>query len=226
MKMKRIDCRNLHFTFAEKMLFQDLNFHVADQEFVSLLGSSGIGKTTLLNLLSGHLTPSAGQILIQGKRRRIYQANGLLPWFTAEQNILLGAPKTSPLDKVFFDELVHELEIKQVLQLFPRQLSGGLRQRVEFARALFGQPDILLLDEPFSSIDFVHRERARYYLKQMRRKRKLTVVMVTHDFSEAQILSDRLLVLSGSPVQQVSEYKSRSEWSESDFFEKICKEML
>jgi ABC-type nitrate/sulfonate/bicarbonate transport system ATPase subunit len=188
-------------SFGSVEVLRDLNLEVRTGEFLVLVGPSGCGKTTLLNLLAGALPPARGRVLRSGKTRRVYQQDGLYPWLTAEQNIALGlreVPQEAERQRQLADllELIH---LTGFSGHYPHQLSGGMRQRVELARALAGDSDILLMDEPFSALDYQTRLRMRRELVRMLDERPRTVVFVTHDIEEAAQLADRVLVLSQRP---------------------------
>lgn len=197
----RIEDGAVNFGFVE--VFRHLSLEIARGEFVAVVGPSGCGKTTLLNLLSGFLKPSSGRVVCSGRVRMVYQHDSLFPWQTAAQNIALGLRDLS-------SEAERERQLKGMLRLinleefaghYPHQLSGGMRQRVELARALAGDTDILLLDEPFSSLDYLTRLRLRRELARMLDELPRTVVLVTHDIEEAAQLADRILVLSDRPAR-------------------------
>jgi NitT/TauT family transport system ATP-binding protein len=190
-------------SFGAVEVFRHLSLEISRGEFVAVVGPSGCGKTTLLNLLSGFLKPSSGSVLCSGRVRMVYQHDSLFPWQTAAQNIALGLRDLS-------SEPERERELKRMLRLisleefaghYPHQLSGGMRQRVELARALAGDTDILLLDEPFSSLDYLTRLRLRRELARMLEELPRTVVLVTHDIEEAAQLADRILVFSDRPAR-------------------------
>jgi NitT/TauT family transport system ATP-binding protein len=189
-----------------------VTFSVSPQEFVCVLGPSGSGKSTLLRILAGLLLPTSGEVLFHGERvtgpRRavgfVFQKANLMPWRTVLQNVTL------PLE---LEELTHARAVaiaREMLELvgltgfedsLPRDLSGGMAQRVAIARALVHDPDILLLDEPFGSLDALTRERMGSELLRIWQAKRKTVVMVTHSISEALFLADRVLVLSHRPGQ-------------------------
>jgi NitT/TauT family transport system ATP-binding protein len=182
---------------------QEVNLAVEPGELVVLVGPSGCGKTTLLNLLSGFLTPVSGRVQTQGLVRTVYQQDGLFPWLTVAENIGMGL-------RGVMDRARREQELRELLELihleqfrdhYPHQLSGGMRQRVELARVVAGDSDILLMDEPFSALDYQTRIRMRQELVQLLEKRPRTVVFVTHDIEEAVVLADRVLVLSQRPTR-------------------------
>jgi ABC-type nitrate/sulfonate/bicarbonate transport system ATPase subunit len=193
---------NVSHGYGELPVLQNLNLRVEPGEFVVLVGPSGCGKTTLLNLLSGHIKPFSGTVKTKGIVRTVYQHDGLFPWLTVTENISMGlrsitdeAKRKKELSELF--ELIH---LQGFEEHYPHELSGGMRQRVELARVLAGDSDILLMDEPFSALDYQTRLRLRNELSRLLEKRPRTVVFVTHDIEEAAQLADRVLVLSNRPA--------------------------
>lgn len=193
---------NVSHSYGTTSVLQTLNLQVKKGEVVVLVGPSGCGKTTILNLLSGHIQPTTGVVNRTGNIRTVYQHDGLFPWLTVEENIAMGLRSVSDAvqrekEKQDLVELIH---LQGFENHYPHQLSGGMRQRVELARALAGQSDILLMDEPFSALDYQTRLRMRLELVRILEQRPRTVVFVTHDIEEAAQLADRVLVLSGRPA--------------------------
>jgi NitT/TauT family transport system ATP-binding protein len=190
-------------SFGALRVLSDLSLEIARGEFVAVVGPSGCGKTTLLNLLSGYDQPSSGAIRREGRSRMVYQQDGLFPWRTVAENIALGLRHVA-------DGVERKRQLQEMLALiglegfenhYPHQLSGGMRQRVELARAMAGESDLLLMDEPFSALDYLTRLRMRQELARMLDERPRTVVLVTHDIEEAAQLADRIVVLSERPAQ-------------------------
>lgn len=206
---------------------KNLSFHVLSQEFLCVLGPSGSGKSTLLRLLAGLLPPTEGSIYyadtpLAGPRQGIgfvFQKANLMPWRTVIENIILPLEleqlsSAAALDKA--REMIELVGLAGFEYMYPRDLSGGMAQRVAIARALVHDPDVLLLDEPFGSLDALTRERMGSELLRIWQARRKTVVMVTHSISEALFLADRVLVLSQRPGQirldlQVDLRRPRSE---------------
>lgn len=198
----RLELKNVSHSYGATSVLKDLNLVVNAGEVVVLVGPSGCGKTTILNLLSGHIEPTSGSIQRDGIIRTVYQQDGLFPWLTISENISMGL-------RLVPDAQQREYELRELLDLihmqdfanhYPHQLSGGMRQRVELARILSGDSDILLMDEPFSALDYQARLRMRHELVRLLEKRPRTVVFVTHDIEEAALLGDRVLVLSNRPA--------------------------
>ncbi|MFO7623884.1 MAG: ABC transporter ATP-binding protein [Anaerolineales bacterium] len=187
-----------------------LSFSVLPQEFLCVLGPSGSGKSTLLRIISGLLPPTEGEVLYEGEHLTtpqhgvgfVFQKANLMPWRTVRGNIMLPL-ELQKVPAVEAQQRVQELIDLVCLQGFedtlPRDLSGGMAQRVAIARALVHDPDVLLLDEPFGSLDALTRERMGNELLRIWQVRRKTVVMVTHSISEALFLADRVLVLSPRP---------------------------
>jgi NitT/TauT family transport system ATP-binding protein len=187
-----------------------LSFSVLPQEFLCVLGPSGSGKSTLLRIISGLLPPTEGEVLYEGEHLTtpqhgvgfVFQKANLMPWRTVRGNIMLPL-ELQKIPAVEAQQRVQELIDLVCLQGFedtlPRDLSGGMAQRVAIARALVHDPDVLLLDEPFGSLDALTRERMGNELLRIWQVRRKTVVMVTHSISEALFLADRVLVLSPRP---------------------------
>lgn len=187
-----------------------MSFEVPPQEFLCILGPSGSGKSTLLRVLGGLLRPTTGQVCHRGRplggpQREIgyvFQKANLMPWRSVLQNIILpleleGLGRQEALVKAH--EMVELVGLTGFEAALPRDLSGGMAQRVAIGRALVHDPDVLLLDEPFGSLDALTRERMGGELLRIWQARRKTVIMVTHSISEALFLADRVLVFSGRP---------------------------
>lgn len=185
---------------------QDVTFDVHPQEFVCVLGPSGSGKTTLLRILAGLLKPTSGSFMFghgeQPSTGMVFQQANLMPWRTVTENIKL------PLEVKHVDDATADDRTREMIQLvglegfedsLPRDLSGGMAQRVAIARALIHDPDLLLLDEPFGSLDALTRERMWTELSRIWQRRQKTVIMVTHSINESLFLADRVLVLTQRP---------------------------
>lgn len=188
-----------------------VTLEVRRQEFVCVVGPSGCGKTTLLRVLGGLLTPTAGDVhfggeLLAAPRRRIgfvFQEANLMPWRSTHDNIALpleleGLPKDEIRERA--GSLIDLVGLTGFDETYPRDLSGGMAQRVAIARVLIHEPELLLLDEPFGSLDALTRERMASELMRIWAARTATIVMVTHSIPEAILLADRVLVLSSRPA--------------------------
>jgi NitT/TauT family transport system ATP-binding protein len=189
-----------------------VSFDVQLQEFVCVLGPSGSGKSTLLRLLAGLLKPVSGELHFRGTPIKdtdpgiglVFQAANLMPWRTVMENIQLPLEVDGRMNggsNNRSQEMIELVGLQGFEDSLPRDLSGGMAQRVAIARALVQDPEVLLLDEPFGSLDAITRERMGAELLRIWRAQQKTVVMVTHDISEAVFLADRVLVLSNRPAK-------------------------
>jgi ABC-type nitrate/sulfonate/bicarbonate transport system ATPase subunit len=196
-----LELRGVGFDYGATTVLDGLDLAVAPGELVVCVGPSGCGKSTLLGLLGGHLAPTRGTVERRGQTRTIYQDGGLFPWLTVRANIALGLsqaldPATRARKVADWLALTH---LTEFADHYPRQLSGGMRQRVELGRALAAETDVLLLDEPFSALDYQTRRKMRAELVATLAERPRTVVFVTHDIEEAVQLGDRVVVLGPRP---------------------------
>jgi NitT/TauT family transport system ATP-binding protein len=183
-----------------------VSLEVRPQEFLAVLGPSGSGKSTLLRILAGLLAPTSGQVTFAGGHRprigMVFQQANLMPWRTAIQNITLPLELKGTENgraRAQAQELIDLVGLQGFEDNWPHDLSGGMAQRVAIARALIHDPDILLLDEPFGSLDALTREHMWSELSRIWQARQKTVIMVTHSISEALFLADRVLVLTPRP---------------------------
>jgi NitT/TauT family transport system ATP-binding protein len=213
---------HLHKTFESHgkstLALKDINFSTHRREFVCVVGPSGCGKSTLIRILAGLEEHSAGDVLLEGRpvtgpgsdRGMVFQGYTLFPWLTVKKNVMFG------LEVNGHAKLESEREAMQWLQLvglekfaevYPHQLSGGMKQRVAIVRALANQPRILLMDEPFGALDAQTRCRMQAHLLEIWRKIDITILFITHDLDEAIYLADRIIVLSAHPgeIQEIIE---------------------
>lgn len=190
-------------------VLEKVNLSVNEGEFVCIVGPSGCGKSTLLNIIGGFLKASGGEVFIDGspvrkpdpKRVFIFQENGVFPWMTVEDNIgfgLLDRPEEERRQTV--SHYVEMVGLKGFEKSYPREISGGMKQRVEIARALAANPDVLYMDEPFGALDFLTRLRMRAELVEIWQRERKTVLFVTHDVEESVQLADRVVVMSRRPA--------------------------
>ncbi|MGV3774852.1 MAG: ABC transporter ATP-binding protein [Verrucomicrobiales bacterium] len=190
-------------------VLENVNLQIEEGEFVCIVGPSGCGKSTLLNIIGGFLKESRGNVIVEGapvegpnpKRIFVFQENGVFPWLTVWDNIGFGLTH-APEDKKA-ETVKHYIEMVGLggfEKSYPRELSGGMRQRVEIARALAADPEIIYMDEPFGALDFITRLKMRADLVRIWQQEKKTIIFVTHDIEEAVQLSDRVLVMSRRPA--------------------------
>ena len=212
--MAALECRSvcLEYQLMGRRLraLEDVSVLVQNQEFVSILGPSGCGKSSLLNIVAGFVRPTGGQVLVGGRevsipgrdRGVVFQEHALFPWMTVRENIefgpkVNGVPKSECARKV--GELIELVGLTGFEDAFPKQLSGGMRQRVAVSRALANDPDILLMDEPFSALDEQTRQRVQEEFVRIWKETEQTVLLVTHSIEESVLMSDRVVVMSTKP---------------------------
>lgn len=205
------EVKNLSFSYhtlaGETKVLNDISFNVQAGEFVSVVGPSGCGKSTLLSLLFGNLTPETGEIIFTNAKRPrmgyMLQRDHLLPWRSIYENTILGLEINSLLTEEnlsYVNNLILEYGLSEFRDKKTGELSGGMKQRVALIRTLALRPEILLLDEPFSALDFQTRLIVSKDISDIIKKEHKTAVLITHDISEAIRLSDKVIVLSNRPA--------------------------
>jgi NitT/TauT family transport system ATP-binding protein len=195
-------------------VLENINLEVFEGEFVCVLGPSGCGKSTLLSTMAGFLTPTSGEVRIDGdvvrgpdpRRIFVFQERGVFPWLTVEGNIGFGLsklPRTERTQRI--EHYVKMVGLEGFEKSYPHELSGGMKQRVEVARALAVNPDVMFLDEPFGALDSITRMVMRGELLRIWHAERKTILFVTHDIDEAVQLADRVVVMSARPgrIQQI-----------------------
>jgi NitT/TauT family transport system ATP-binding protein len=211
--MKRLVLRDLSKTYfdpyagAHVTAVQEVSLEVQQGEFVSIVGPSGCGKTTLLNMIAGFIPASGGEILLDGRavdgpgpeRGVVFQSFALFPWKTVLDNVAFG-PKIRGLSKAECERIAREYlalaGLAHAADRYPNELSGGMQQRVGVVRALANNPDVLLMDEPFASVDAQTRMTLQEELTRIWQERRPTIIFITHDVGEAVFLANRVVVLS------------------------------
>ena len=205
--------KNYHDLKDEIKALKDISFEVEDQEFISIVGPSGCGKSTLLSILSGLDKASSGTIEFDKKNCKIgymLQKDSLFPWKTVYENCLIGLKIEGPIQEEDKKEVLRLLKTYGLYEFkdkYPKSLSGGMRQRVALIRTLAIKPDILLLDEPFSALDYQTRLALSEDVYNIIKKEKKTAIMVTHDLAEAISMSNRILIFSKRPSTVKKVYK-------------------
>lgn len=219
-KMTIIQFDHVSKAYGERYVLRDFNLSIKKGEFVTVIGSSGSGKTTMLKMINGLLSPTRGTIYINGKdisqenqtllRRNIgyvIQGIGLFPHMTVRQNISYVPHLLNRHDKTRTREAVkHLIEVvgleQEMLDRYPSELSGGQRQRVGIARALAANPEILLMDEPFGAVDEITRKMLQAEITRIHRELEVTIVFITHDIREALTLGNRVLIMQEGHLEQ------------------------
>jgi sulfonate transport system ATP-binding protein len=185
-------------TFGDRNVLDHLYLTIEDDELVVLLGPSGCGKSTLLRLLAGLDKPDGGRIEVPAKRAVVFQADRLLPWQRVLRNVTLGLRGQDADQRA--RKALSEVNLAGREKAWPKQLSGGEAQRVALARALVAEPELILLDEPFASLDAITRVRMHDLIRDLRRKHHASMLLVTHDVDEAIALADRIVVMSNGRI--------------------------
>ena len=207
--MSKVQFRGVGMHFGSVEVLRNVDLDVREGEFVSILGPSGCGKSTLLNIVAGFIKPTEGVVTIDGipvdepnpKRIFVFQERGVFPWLTVEQNIGFGLFRLSEEQKR--ERIAHYVQLVGLQgfeKSYPRELSGGMKQRLEVARALAVNPDVLYLDEPFGALDSITRLQMRRELLRIWEAEKKTILFVTHDIEESVQLADRVVVMSQRPA--------------------------
>jgi ABC-type nitrate/sulfonate/bicarbonate transport system ATPase subunit len=205
----KIALRGVEMRFGAVEVLRDLQLDVREGELVCLVGPSGCGKSTLLNIVGGFLAPTAGEVRIDGEPVRgpdprrifVFQERGVFPWLTVEGNIGFGLSKLPASERAqIVARYVQLVGLAGFERAYPDELSGGMKQRVEVARALAVGPDVLYLDEPFGALDSITRIQMRGELLRILKGEKKTILFVTHDIEESVQLADRVVVMSARPA--------------------------
>lgn len=211
--MMLLDVRSISLEYSGQRVLDSFSLQLQPGEVLTVLGPSGVGKSSLLKVLAGLQAPASGEVRLRGNSMRrphhsvslMFQRPALLPWLTLEQNVAFGldfasAPTTSATQRQQrVDQAIAETGLTQARQRHPSQLSGGMAQRAALARSLVRQPDLLLLDEPFSALDEVTRSDMQQLFLRLVKSHGSAAILVTHDIDEALLVSDRIVLLGGQP---------------------------
>lgn len=196
-------CKTYQAKNGEIEALRNISFDVKEGEYISIIGPSGCGKSTLLSIIAGLESKTSGEIYIDGKIGYMLQKDNLLEWRTIYKNVLLGLEiqkENTDENKKYVEELLKKYGLYEFKDKYPTQLSGGMRQRVALIRTLAIRPNILLLDEAFSALDYQTRLMVTEDIYKILKNENITALMVTHDISEAISMSDRVIVLSHRPA--------------------------
>ncbi len=217
----RFDNVSMHYhdRQGETVALQDASFSVYEGEFVAIIGPSGCGKTTLLSLAAGLLSPTKGKVLSRGSFGYMLQKDELFPWRTIEKNIFLPLEikkSDTAANRARAVALAEKYGLRHFLKSYPAALSGGMRQRAALIRTLSVNPDVLLLDEPFSALDYQTRLSVCNDVYRIIREEKKTALLITHDISEAISVADRVFVLSKRPARIIAEHALEKDFPERE----------
>ena len=241
-----IQCVNVRLQFGGRVLFDEVNLRFDKGNCYGIIGANGAGKSTFLKLLSGQIEPSSGEVILDGEKKidtkkigYMFQRDMLFDWRTVWKNVTLGLELQKPKDLdrklAFAEELLKKYNLDGFKNRKPRSLSGGMRQRVALIRTLVLEPKLLLLDEPFSALDYQTRLTLCDDVAEILKNEKKTALLVTHDISEAISLSDKIIVLSSRPAKVKDEIhlnlngetplKKREDSSFGSYFDLIWREL-
>ncbi|MFL0197804.1 nitrate/sulfonate/bicarbonate ABC transporter ATP-binding protein [Clostridium sp. WILCCON 0269] len=227
-----------YFGGSDKPTLEDINLTINEGEFIAILGPSGAGKSTLLRIITGLVEPDGGEVIFDGQKvtgvnpyaSMVFQTFALYPWLTVRENVEIGLKaKGFPKDytRRKGEELINLIGLDGFEEAYPKELSGGMRQRVGFARALAVEPRLLCLDEPFSALDFLTAENLRTELVELWQEKRMpikSIIMITHGVEEAVLMADKIVILSRKPAHIIAEIKidlSHPRNRKSPEFEKI-----
>lgn len=202
-------CQNFYSKEGELQVLKNINFSLQQGEILALLGPSGAGKSTILNILTKLLKPTSGDVVINGKIGYMFQRDHLLEWRSIMDNITIGLEiqkNKDPKAMERVEELLKTYDLWDFRNMYPKELSGGMRQRVALIRTLSVNPDVLLLDEPFSALDYQTRLLVSDDVYKIIKNEGKSAILVTHDISEAIAMGDKVAVLSKRPSTIKSEY--------------------
>ncbi|MDX8291787.1 ABC transporter ATP-binding protein [Metabacillus indicus] len=250
--MSFLTVQHIHHIYFTKesatLALENIDLEIKEGEFISFLGPSGCGKTTLLSIIAGLISPTKGKVLMEGKPvdrfsssiGYMLQQDYLFPWKTIEENILLGLKiggKLTPEARMRGLSLLAEMGLENVEKSYPRQLSGGMRQRAALVRTLTTDPKLLMLDEPFSALDYQTKLKLEDLVWSTLKDYGKTALLVTHDIGEAIAMSDRIFLLSSKPgrvaktfnipeeLKKLEPFQARQHPSFNDLFQHIWKEL-
>ncbi|MFP5337779.1 MAG: ABC transporter ATP-binding protein [Gammaproteobacteria bacterium] len=218
LSIEHLDKSFVRGNLASQVL-KDINLNIAKGEFISIIGHSGCGKSTVLNIVAGLLDPSLGGVILDGKevrspgpdRSMVFQNHSLLPWLTVYENVEVAVNKLfkrSMGKRERRDWIEHNLALVNMghaLNKYPQEISGGMKQRVGIARALAMKPKVLLLDEPFGALDALTRAHLQDEVMKIQKELGNTMMMITHDVDEAVLLSDRIVMMTNGPSATIGE---------------------
>lgn len=211
--------KNFHGTGTSVEALKNVSFNVAPGEFVCIVGPSGCGKSTLLNIIAGLDKSNSGEIRENGEvvtkpgqdRLMMFQESALFPWLTVLGNVMFGLKLSKSVGNSNLEDIalsyLEMVGLSRFKDAYPHQLSGGMKQRVALARALAPNPQLILMDEPFASLDAMTREQLYFDIQKICAAQKITVILVTHNIREAACLGDRVFLFTGSPGRIDAEFK-------------------
>lgn len=219
----KMSLENVHMDFKQGTGYfhalDDINLDIYEKDFICLLGPSGCGKTSLLNIMAGYATPTSGTVTLTGQPFEkpssdvgvVFQHANLFPWLTVYKNVEFGLKQKRVPKEERKDKIEHYLDMVGLLAAkdkFPHQLSGGMQQRAAIARTLAAEPQFILMDEPFSALDALTREKMQEHIKKIWKQTDASILFITHDVDEALLLGQRIIVMQPNPGRILSDYEN------------------
>lgn len=201
-----IKIQNLTVKYKNETAIENLNLSIEKGKSYAIIGKSGCGKTTLLYTMAGIISNYEGNLEIEGDTSLILQNLGLFNWFTVYKNIYLGLNKSKfnkEEKKDLVNKIIDELDLSEVKNKYPKELSGGQKQRVAIARTIISNPEILLLDEATSALDSINKEKIQELLLDIKNKKKITMILVTHNIEEAVFLGEEIIVMKDGKIDSI-----------------------
>ncbi|WP_066891865.1 ABC transporter ATP-binding protein [Clostridium nigeriense] len=201
-----IKIKNLTVRYKDETAIENLNLSIEKGKSYAIIGKSGCGKTTLLYTMAGIISNYEGKLEIEGESSLILQNLGLFNWFNVYKNILLGLNKSSLTKEEknkLVNNIIEELDLNEVKNKYPKELSGGQKQRVAIARTIISNPEILLLDEATSALDSINKEKIQELLLDIKNKKKITMILVTHNIEEAVFLGEEIIVMKDGNIKSI-----------------------
>ena len=228
--IKLVNVSKFYTVEKESMkVLNGIDLNIPANKITVILGRSGCGKTTLLRLVSGLEEFDQGEILGTNSKRKAYvfQEDRLMPWLDVKKNITFGI-HNKDIDNSKIDKIIETVGLKKFYSAYPRQLSGGMKQRVSIARAFAYDPDFIMMDEPFSALDFFTREQMQNELLKIHQTSKCSILFVTHSIDEALILGDKIVILEKGVIKSQYEIKEKSSTRDllDDKFVKLKKQII
>lgn len=203
---KMIKIEDLTVKYKNEVAIENLNLSIEKGKSYAIIGKSGCGKTTLLYTMAGIISNYEGNLEIEGETSLILQNLGLFNWFTVSKNILLGLNKNkfTKEEKIkLVNNIIEELDLSEIKNKYPKELSGGQKQRVAIARTIISNPEILLLDEATSALDSINKEKIQELLLDIKNKKKITMILVTHNIEEAVFLGEEIIVMKDGKIDSI-----------------------
>jgi NitT/TauT family transport system ATP-binding protein len=222
-----IEVNNLHKKYGNLVVLKDISLNVKKGKFLVILGENGCGKSTFLRIISGIEKPTKGRVLLSGDVGFVFQEPALFPWRNVEENIGFGLEiKKNKKKKEIIEKYIKLFNLCGFEKYYPRDLSGGMKQKVVLARTLALNPDIILMDEPFANIDFKMKKIIETEILKILKEEEKTIVFVTHDIKEALFLADKIVLFTNKPAENLKEFDNVDDIKKKSILEEKIKSVF